>query len=33
MAVNGEEIVPGIGKKQAAVLNNESARRLEHKGT
>jgi len=30
MAVNGEEIVPGIGKKQAAVLNNESARRLEH---
>ena len=30
MAVNGEDIVPGIGKKQAAVLNNESARRLEH---
>jgi len=31
MAVNGEEIVPGIGKKQAAVLVNRHARQLEHK--
>ena len=31
MATNGEHLVPGLGDKQAAVLNNEHARQLEHK--
>ena len=31
MAINGEDIVPGLGKKQAAVLNNEAGRQAEHK--
>ena len=26
-----ESIVPGLGKKQAAVLNNEAGRQAEHK--
>ena len=31
MATNGEDMVPGLGKKQATVLNNEEGRRTEHK--